>query len=302
MILVAGATGMVGGETCRLLRKESRPVRAMVRATSDPAKVDRLRALGCDIVTADLTDAHSLTAACAGVSSVVSTVSAMPFSWNPPLNTVANVDRDGQKRLVDAAAASNVRHFVLVTFSRNIDRPFPLRDAKRAAEQHLRASGVPYTILRPSCFYEVWLSPAVGFDVAGRHVRIFGTGENRISYISFADVAAFAATVLGNSAAVGQGIELGGPEALTPLQVVAIYEKLAGTRLEVEHIPVQALEQQLAAAPDDMQRSFAALMLSCAAGDEIPMEETLRRFPLPLTSVADHASRTLAALAAPAGA
>ena len=302
MILVAGATGMVGGEVCRLLRSERKPVRALVRSTSRADKVEALKAMGCEVVIGDLTDNASLARACAGARAVVSTVSSMPFSWSPPLNTVATVDRDGQKRLIDAAAAANAHRFCLVTFSGNIDQPFPLRDAKRAAEAHLRASGMPYTILRPSCFCEVWLSPAVGFDAVGGRVTIYGTGENRISYISFADVARFIMAALDSTTAANTTLELGGPEALSPLDVVRIFEKLSGTHFQVQHVPVDALEQQMAAAPDDMQRSFAALMLACAAGDEIPMAGVLKRYPVQLTSVADYAQRVLESAHAPAGA
>ncbi len=298
MLLVAGATGMVGGEVCRLLRKEGKPVRALVRATSKPEKVEALRALGCELVTGDLRDAASLAHACAGAGAVVSTVSAMPFSWDPAGNTVATVDYDGQRRLIDAAAAAGVRRFTLVTFSGHIDRPFPLRDAKRAAEQHLRESGVPFTILRPSFFSEVWLSPAVGFDAAGGHVTIYGDGFNRISWISYLDVARLVVAALESASTVNQTLELGGPEALSPLEIVRIFEAIGGRHLQVTHVPVAALESQLAAAGDDLQRSFTALMLAYAAGDEIHMGSTLTRFQLQLTPVDDVARRMLAPMLA----
>ncbi len=293
MILVAGATGMVGGEVCHLLRKEGTGVRALVRATSKPDKVEGLRALGCEVVTGDLRDAASLARACAGAEAVVSTVSAMPFSWDPPGNTVATVDLDGQRRLIDAAAAAGVHRFLLVTFSGQIDRPVPLRDAKRAAEQHLQASGLPYTILRPSFFSEVWLSPAVGFDAPGGRATIYGDGFNRISWISALDVARFVAAALGSITTAGQTLELGGPEALSPLEVIRIFEAIGGRHLQITHVPVAALESQLAAATDDMQRSFTALMLAYAAGDEIHMGATLRRFQMQLTPVDDVARRML---------
>ncbi len=293
MILVAGATGMVGGEVCRLLRSDGKPVRALVRATSKPEKVEGLRALGCELVTGDLRDPPSLVRACAGAEAVVSTVSAMPFSWDPAGNTVATVDYDGQRRLIDAAAGAGAHRFLLVTFSGNNDRPFPLRDAKRAAEQHLRESGLPFTIVRPSFFSEVWLSPAVGFDPLGGQATIYGDGFNRISWISYLDVARFVVTALGSVATADQTLELGGPEALTPLEVVRIFEAIGGRHLKLTHVPVPALEARLAAATDDFQRSFAALMLGYAAGDEIHMGATLSRFQMQLTPVDDVARRML---------
>jgi uncharacterized protein YbjT (DUF2867 family) len=294
MILVAGATGMVGGHVCRLLRERGERVRALVRSTSQSQARERLSALGCDLAVGDLRDRPSLAAACAGVQAVVSTVSAMPHAWDPAGNTVATVDLEGQRALIDAASQSGAKRFLLVTFSGHIDRPFPLRDAKRAAEQHLRDSGMHYTILRPSFFAEIWLSPLGGFDTAAGRVTVYGDGTPRISWISFTDVARFAVATLHDGAAQDRTIELGGPQALSPLEVVRLYESLAGRSLEVSHVPVAALEAQRAAAPDDLQRSLAALMLCYAAGDEIPMADTLRRFPLELTRVEDVLRRRLA--------
>ena len=287
MNLVAGATGMVGGEVCRLLRARGEPVRALVRATSPAEARDRLRALGCEIAFGDLRDGAGLAAACRDAQAVISTVSAMPHAWDPGGNTVAAVDRDGQLRLIDAARDAGVGRFVLVSFSGQIDRPFPLRDAKRAAEQHLRASGIGHTILRPSFFTEIWLGPKVGFDLTAGRVTIYGDGTAPISWISFVDVARFAVAALLDAAARNQTLELGGPEALSPLEVVRRWEALGGRPLEVVHVPVAALEAQLAVATDDLQRSFTSLMLCHAAGDAIPMADMLRRFPLEPSPVDD---------------
>lgn len=64
MNLIAGATGMVGSEICRLLKAQGKPVRALVRKSSAPEKVAALRALGAEIVVGDLKDPASLAAAC----------------------------------------------------------------------------------------------------------------------------------------------------------------------------------------------------------------------------------------------
>lgn len=85
-----------------------------------------------------------------------------------------------------------------------------------------------HTVLQPTFFTEVWLSPAVGFDAANAKATIYGSGENRIHWISFVDVARLAAAV-GNPAARNATIRLGGPEGLSPLEVVRIFEE-AGRR------------------------------------------------------------------------
>jgi len=97
---------------------------------------------------------------------------------------------------------------------------------------------------------EVWLSPAVGFDYANRKATIYGTGVNPIRWISFQDVAQFAVASLDNPAARNATLQLGGPDALNPLQVVKIFEKAGGRPFEVQHVPVEALQGQFAAATD----------------------------------------------------
>ena len=83
--------------------------------------------------------------------------------------------------LFAAAKAAGVRHAVLISFP-PVDIEFPLQSAKRAVEQCLMYSGMPYTILQPTCFMEVWLSPALGFDAANAKAQIYGSGTNRISW------------------------------------------------------------------------------------------------------------------------
>jgi uncharacterized protein YbjT (DUF2867 family) len=290
MNLVVGATGMVGSEICRQLVAAGKPVRALVRSTSDPAKVQALRDLGVEVVEGDVRDRASLDAACAGATAVISTVSAMPFSYQPGENDVERVDLNGVKALIDAAVGAGVEHLVYTSFSGHIDLECPLRNAKRSVEGYVEESGLTYTVLRPSYYMEVWLSPAVGFDAANAKATIYGTGDEPISWISFPDVARFAVASLDNPAARNAVLELGGPQALTPNQVVGIFERASGKAFEVQYVPADALAAQQAGATDPMQQSFAGLMRCYAGGDPIDMAETAKAFPFELTSVEQYAA------------
>src|SRR5437867_828108 len=106
MILVAGATGLVGREVCRQLRERGKPVRAMVRKTSNPQLVDDLKKHGAEVVFADLKDVTSLQAACRNAQSVISTVSST-FSRQEG-DSIGSVDRQRQIRLIDAAKTAGV--------------------------------------------------------------------------------------------------------------------------------------------------------------------------------------------------
>jgi uncharacterized protein YbjT (DUF2867 family) len=201
------------------------------------------------------------------------------------------VDREGLMNLIDAAQAAGVERFVYTSFT--MDNDFPLRNAKRAVEERLKASGITYTILRPGYFMEAWLGPVVGFDYANAKAQIYGAGQNPISWISFQDVARFAVASLDNPAAQNTTLELGGPETLSPLEVVRLFENLGRRPFEVQHVPEEALEEQQKTATDPMQQSFTGLMQWYAQGDPVDMEDTLNTFSLQITSVEDYARRVL---------
>jgi uncharacterized protein YbjT (DUF2867 family) len=290
MILVAGATGHLGGAICQRLSAAGRPVRGLVRATSDPAAVAQLRALGVGTVEGDLRDRASLDAACQGVSAVVSTVTTVRS--RQPGDSIEATDQQGQLNLVEAARAAGVERFLYVSYSGQIGVDDPLTRAKRAVEQRVCSSGMTPTILRPSYFMEMWLSPALGFDFAAAKATVYGSGGNRISWISLHDVAEVAARAL-NDPAADATIELGGPEALSPLEVIRVFEEISGKTFEVRRVPEDALAAQRASATNSLEQAFAALMLAYANGDPIPMDETISRYQLRLTSVRDYARRVL---------
>jgi NADH dehydrogenase len=277
MNLVVGATGMLGGEICRLLAEQGKPVRGLVRKTSTAANVTRLRGLGAEVVRGDLKDQASLAAACRDASAVLSTASSTLSRQEG--DSIESVDRQGQLNLIEAAEQAGVKHFVLISFP-SIDLDFPLQSAKRAVEDRLGRGRMTYTILQPTCFTEVWLSPAMGFDPGHATVRIYGSGHNKISWISFTDVAKFAVAALGNPRAANAVIKLGGPDALSPLEVVRLAEEITGNKVIVQHVPEEALRAQHKAATDPLQQSFAALMIYYARGDAVDMTETLRALPV----------------------
>lgn len=291
MILVAGATGFLGGEICRRFTSRGDSVRGLIRATSARGAVDRLHGLGVQTAEGDLKDPSSLRAACAGVRAVISTVTTTHSRQGG--DSIESTDGGGQQNLVRAAREAGVERFTYVSYSGGIDTDDPLTRAKRGVEREIQRSGMAYTVLRPSFFMEVWLSPALGFDYANAKATIYGDGSRPVSWISLADVASFAVETLDHPAARDATLELGGPEALSPLQVVTAFEEMGGRKFECQHVPEAELRAAFETATDSLQKTFAALRLNCAQGDPIPMEETLRTYPVSLTSVRNYARRVL---------
>lgn len=285
-ILVVGATGFLGMEVCRQLTAAGKNVSGLVRKSAAPEKVSALKEWGVKMVEGDLKDRASLKKALHGFEAVISTASST-FSRQDG-DSIQTVDNEGQTNLVEEAINAGVRQYIYVSFP-SMPFDFPLQDAKRKVEKKIKASQMSYTILQPTFFMDSWLSPAVGFDFPNAKAAIYGEGKNKISWIAIQDVAAFTAASVDNAEAKNKTIELGGPEALSPLEVVSIFEKASGKKFDLQHVPVAVLEGQKAAAPDDLGKSFSALMLTYAAGNEINMKETLKTFPVKMKSVQEHA-------------
>src|SRR5215472_11459141 len=295
MGLVVGATGLVGQQVALGLRHQGRKVRALVRGGTHHEKVAPLISAGIEIVDADLTKPESLPSACAGVETVLSTATSMPHGKD---NGLRRVDHDGTLALIDSAERAGVSHFIYTSYSGNIRVDSPLETAKRVCEKRLLCSKMRVTILRPSYFMEMWLSPALGFDPANGRARIYGSGDAKVSYISLHDVVAFALAVAANPTHPSAILEMGGPEPLSQLDTVAIFERAPGRRIEIDKVPVAALNEQYRSA-DPLQKTFTALMIGYAKGDAIPGSlETARQYGVSLHSVSDYAATFRKAAAA----
>lgn len=292
-ILVVGATGMLGSEICQQLSAAGKSVRALVRVTSDPLKVSKLKSFGVETIQGDVRDRVSLDKACQGVTALISTVSSMPFSYQPGVNDIQTTDLDGVTNLIEAAKTNHVSNFIYTSIPEMVNLDFPLQRAKSEVERRLKESGLVYTILRPSYFMEAWLTPVVGFDPANTKAVIYGRGQNPISWIAVHDVAQFAVASLDHPAAKNAVLDLGGPEAISPLEVVKLFEQANGRSFELQFVPEEALEAQQAAATDPMQQSFSALMRFVASGNPIDMSATLKTFAVQPTTVAEYARHVL---------
>jgi len=212
-ILVAGATGGVGEQIVRQLLAHGRSVRILVR---DEAKATKLFADtgapgNLEIVVGDVRRPETLGPAFAGVSHVMCTTgSRAPIGGNAP----KNVDYEGVSNLVDAAKGAGVTRFLLVS-SMSVTKPNHFLNAfgqvltwKLRGENVLRASGLPYTIVRPGGLKD---DPggvlALHFDQGDR----IGTGM-----ISRADVATVCLQALGRAEAVNTTFEVINKEGAPP--------------------------------------------------------------------------------------
>jgi uncharacterized protein YbjT (DUF2867 family) len=256
-VAVVGATGAVGEAVCRRLRTRGEEVRALVRATSDPASKARLEALGVGVFEGDIEHPETLGRCLAGAGAVVSTASAFPRDPRP--DCIERVDRAGQIAVVEAAEAARVGRVVFISFP-EAPRDYPFQRAKRSVERRLRSAALEHVILHPQKFMDVWFTPPLGFDLAGR-VRLYGGGTAAQGWVAVADVAEVAARAVRAPGLRNQTVQFGGPGALTQLEVVSIYERLLGRTIETEVVPRAEIEAMLIGAPSPTLESLAGVLL-----------------------------------------
>ncbi len=148
-VLVAGATGQTGKQVVEQLLAQGREVKVLVR---DRAKAQANLPDAVEIAIGDVLDPASLNGAIAGCQALVCATGAAP-SLDP--TGPYKVDYEGTKNLVNAAKLANIEQFVIVS-SLCVSKLFhPLNLFwgvlywKQQAEDYLKNSGVPYTIVRP---------------------------------------------------------------------------------------------------------------------------------------------------------
>lgn len=217
LIGITGATGHIGGAVARELAASGLRLRLIVR---DAARAPRLD--NAELAEAAYGDAERARAALAGID-VLLMVSA-----------TESADRVDQHRaFIDAAAQAGVRHVVYTSFlGAAPDATFTLARDHWATEQHLRAAGPAWTLLRDSSYLDT-LAHYAGDDGVIRGPA--GTGV--VGAVARADVARAAAAVLRDPAAhAGRSYDLTGPEALSLAEVAAVITAVTGrpTRYQQE--------------------------------------------------------------------
>jgi uncharacterized protein YbjT (DUF2867 family) len=186
LILVTGATGKQGGAVIRHLRAKGFPLRALTRNPDQPEARALINQTGVEIARGDYEDKPSLLRALEDVYGVFSVQTPFP-------DGVETEVRQGTA-LIDAAHSSDVSHFVYSSVgSADQHTGIPHFESKWKIEEHLRGTGMPYTILRPVYFMENWLQMKDMIDQG--KVMLPLTPETILQQIAVDDIGAFAAMV-----------------------------------------------------------------------------------------------------------
>lgn len=237
MILVVGASGVLGREATRQLLAAGQRVRA---ASRSPERLRDLEALGAEAVRADLVDADSLRLACRGANVVLACAHSLMGTGR---YASRNVDGDGHRALIDAAREAGVARFVYTSAMRaSPGHPVDFMRTKADIERYLAGSGLDFVILRPSAFMEWHVHNLLGKGIVDTgQATIAGEGRNRINFVAAADVAAVAVAVVDDPRASRATLEIGGPDNVARSEIVALYERRLGRAARVRHVPLVAM-------------------------------------------------------------
>ncbi len=232
MYLVTGATGSLGRRIVRQLRENEQVVRAFVRLSS---RFGELEDRGANIFIGDLKQERDIVKACGDVKYIISSHGS--GSDAQALDYRANID------LIDQAIANNVEHFVFISVL-GVDRGYDdsaTFKAKREVEKYLIASGLNYTILRPSGFANNLIPLAERFRDTGIYFSI-GEQKNRSSIVSTDDLAKIAIASCQIDTAKNQIFAVGGPDILKREDIPRIFSRLFNREPIVINPPLQLFD------------------------------------------------------------
>lgn len=210
-VVVAGATGYLGGHVVRALLARGHRVRALVRG--DASRLGELLSLGAEPFVGEATRPETLAGLCDGAAAVFSSLGKHDLERRP---TTREVDLLANQAVLAEAIRAQVGHFVFVSV---IHGP-RLRDEGNAGaacrEQvvdDLVASGLPWTVLRPTGFFND-MGDFFKMAAAGTGWLV-GDGSVQMNPIHGADLAAEAVRCLEDPAERGQAHDVGGPDVLS---------------------------------------------------------------------------------------
>lgn len=236
-ILVAGATGQQGGAALRHLREKGFGVRALTRNPDGP-KARPLVGRGTEVVQGDLNDPASLTRAVEGVYGV--------YSVQASTGGAEAEIREGIQ-LADAAKRARVSHFVYSSVG-SADRKtgIPHFDSKYRIEEHIRGTGLRYTILRPVFFMENWLHMRDAIEAGTLALPL--SPDTRLQMIAVDDIGVFVTMALEHSGHwQGRAVDLAGEE-LSMTEIAEALGRMTGRNVSYAQVRWEHFEQK--AGPD----------------------------------------------------
>lgn len=244
MIAITGGTGFVGSHIARRALGAGRRVRLVVRHPQGGSELERA---GAEVVAGDVQDPTSLREAFAGVEAVVHLVGIIQERG---VNTFDAVHHRGTVNVIEAMRSAGVRRLVhMSALGTRSDARSAYHRTKWLGEEAVRASGLDWTIHRPSIVYgkgDGFVTRFAGMIRRSPVLPVPGDGRNRLQPAWVGDVAACFLQSLDLPASVARTYELGGPRAYTLEEVLDLLMEAMGKRRPKVHVPLPLLRANAA--------------------------------------------------------
>ena len=236
MILFTGLTGAVGTEIVKLLPEFGIQARGLVR---DPAKADLIRAAGVEAIPGDLGDPVTVKEALQGCDKAFL------------LMANSRQQLDLEKGFVDAARASGVRRLVKMSANgANSNSTSLLKRYHGNSEQHIRESGLSYTLVRPNYFMQNMFHVAASIVEQDKYFMPMRDGQ--VGIIDVRDVARFILTVLTRPGHENKTYEITGPELVSFHDIAGQLSEVMGREIRYVDVPAEDFKESLSQwVPDD---------------------------------------------------
>ena len=224
IIVIAGATGNLGGRIVRALLERGASVRALVRQNSSVEKVEKLKGLGVTIATADLRNAPEVSQACRGASCVVSA-----------LQGLRDVIVDAQTILLDAAVKADVPRFIPSDYSVDFTGLSPGKnrnfDLRRDFHKILYNAPISATTVFSGAFAELLTGPMPLISFKLKRILYWGNPDQRMDFTTMDDTAAFTANAALDPSAP-RFLRVAGDQ-LSARELAAVLSEVAGKRFRL---------------------------------------------------------------------
>lgn len=263
-VLVVGATGNLGGRVVEHLLSRGKRVRALVRPPTDATRLERK---GVEVVRGDLTVRSSLDGPLAGVSAVVTT--AAGYTGRRRGDSLATVDVQGNRNLVDAAANARVSRFVFTSILKcDLAPEVPHFWAKKLIEDALEARAVPFVALRPGAFI---VPPGSGWDFWSKglrrgRLRSFGPRDVPWTWIHIDDVARALSLAVDAPSVLGRRIELGADRPVSMDEMAVLFGRVLNRPIKTTGMGAFGALMRIMAVASHRMRDMSSMIAFFGSG------------------------------------